>query len=104
MQSPSQKYKKRTREIRVKDKGVIYRRAMLDLNRITEEIEKECANEVKGHYIRMKKTRIFRAINDLIECLRQCEPQCVCPSCNGDGCPKCHDTGFHTKAGGDHGG
>jgi len=98
---PVEKYLKRSREIRVKDKGVIYRRAILDLTRITREVEKECSDEVKGHYVRMKKTRIFRAIRDLMDCLKQCEPQSVCPVCNGDGCPKCHNTGFHTKAGGE---
>ena len=99
-QSPVEKYRRRARDIRVKDKGVIYRRAILDLTRITEEVEKECSDKVKGHYVRLKKTRIIRAIHDLVDCLKQCEPQSVCPTCSGDGCSKCHGTGFRTKAGG----
>ena len=73
----------------------------MDISRIVDDVAKACENTDTGHYLRMKKTRIFRGLMDAMDCISQCEPQDSCPSCNGDGCSKCHDTGFHTRGGGE---
>jgi hypothetical protein len=92
---------KQRRQLRANNAGMIYRRAIMDISRIVDDVAKACEDEDTGHYLRMKKTRIFRGLLDAMACIVQCEPQDPCPTCNGDGCPKCHGTGFHTKGGGE---
>ena len=83
----------------MKNEGVLYRRAVLDLNRIAREVAITCEDEKRGHYMRLKKTRILRALAEAAHHIRQCEPQTSCPHCDSDGCTKCHGTGFHIASG-----
>lgn len=75
-----------------------YEKAIADLDKILAEVEEHAADPVKGGYLRLQIARMRRMVNELIALLRGVEPVAICPSCSGEKCGECRQTGFLSRA------
>jgi hypothetical protein len=75
-----------------------YQEALRLLSRVASLIKEQAEDPDTGAYARDKITRITTDVQDLRACIRQIEPVKFCEPCHGQGCAKCRNTGFLTRA------
>jgi hypothetical protein len=68
------------------------------LSRVVALIKEQADDPDTGAYALDKITRITTDVQVLRACIRQLEPVQFCEPCNGQGCGKCRNTGFLTRA------
>jgi uncharacterized ParB-like nuclease family protein len=68
------------------------------LNRMKRELVAQAEDPRNGAHLHDKITRITTEIDEIKSTLKSMTPAAVCEGCEGDGCKKCANSGFWTKA------